>query len=631
MSASLRYSVALLLASTASLAYEVSGIVVDLQAKPIAGASVWLVQDRLPRRTEADAEGHFKFADVAVGPVEIAAWKQGYAVGGRGAKVVGSAEIAVALGEPAEFSLRLITRGKHPETGKELPPEPVEGARIETMLVNDAFNVAVDDLTRLGFPSVRSDADGRMTIPYAPKGGYLAFRVGHRDFCDEHVHYPVGQREIAVQMYPGVVLRGRVTNQAGEGLDHTRVSVFRVDQKVFREVEEVTTNAEGFYTMMLPPGDYSVTAKHPDHATHRAVPGTLFAAAAEMVCDLKLPPAFAIRGKITGSDGNPVGGVDVQYVADEIVYEQTMTNSDGDFVLRVAPSEGRIHIKAPDGYMTDRGTDIDVKMGESDVTLEDPIRLTVLPEITGTVVDEQGAPVPSALVSYPQADPPIYTLTDGAGHFSMRLGRVPYEAFASFRIEHPRRFFRSDVMAPLADLQPLAVTLAPFEPDIAARDAATARNKDLAALAGKPAPELACDLWFNIPFDTSGKPLTPTLAGLKGKVVVLSFWGGFDISKEGKAHLDELNALYPILSAMEDVSLIGIHDTGNEEHEIEQFLIDSSVEYPVARDKDAATFDAYDVTVIPQTVLIDKKGVLRFSDTEGRLLELIKSLRREAP
>ncbi|MCC6699701.1 MAG: carboxypeptidase regulatory-like domain-containing protein [Candidatus Hydrogenedentes bacterium] len=631
MIATLRLILALMVATASAFAYDVSGLVVDLQAKPVAGASVWLVQDRIPLRTETDTEGHFLFKDVAVGPVEIVAWKEGYAVGGRGAKVVGSAEIAIALGEPGTFTLRLISRAKNPETKGELPPEPVEGARIETMLVNDAFNVAVDDLTRLGFPSIRSDADGRMSIPYAPKGGYLAFRVGHRSFCDEHVHYPVGQREIAIQLYPGVVLRGRVTNEAGEGLERARVSVFRGDRKNLREVEEVTTNAEGFYTTMLPPGDYNVTAKHPGYAMCPPIAGTLLAASAEMVCDLKLPPAFAIHGRIIGSDEKPVGGVDVQYVFDDIIFEQTMTDSEGRFALRVAESEGRIHVEAPDGYMTDRGTDIEVKMGKSDVTLEEPIRLAVLPEITGTVTDEQGVPVPSALVSYPQADPPIFTRSDDAGRFAMRLARVPREAFAAFRIEHPLRFLRSDVTAPLTGLQPLAVSLAPFDPDLAPRDPATARNKDLAALVGKPAPELACDLWFNIPFDTGGKPLAPTLAELKGKVVVLSFWGGFDSSTEGKAHLDELNALHPIVSTMEDVALIGIHDTGNEEYEIDQYLIDNAIEYPVARDKDAATFDVYDVTIIPQTVLIDKKGVLRYSDTEGRLLELIKSLRREAP
>ena len=618
----------------ATFAYEISVLVFDLQGQPVTEASVWLTQDRIPKRLTTGEDGRCLFHDVGIGPVEIVAWKKGFAVGGRDARVVGSAEIAVALGDPGTLAVTLISRDRDPSTGEELKPEPVEGARVETMLVNDAFSVAVDDLVPHGFPSARSDANGHLAIDYVPRGGHVALRVSHRRFCDSFVHYPVGQREITVQMFVGAILRGRVTNQAGEGIEHARVSIFKTHEHetALREFEEATTDPEGFYRAMLPPGDYHVTAKHPDYATAEPISGTLLPEDTDATCDLTLPTGYTIAGHVIGTDGQPVGGVRIQYLWGDVVYEQTLTNNEGDFALRIAPSEGRLHIEAPDGYMTDRVTDMDVKMGASDVTIEDPIRLQVLPEIAGTVSDENGAPVASAFVTTVGFDPPQFTLTDAAGRFTMQLPHVPADAVASLRIEHPRRFMRADVVVPLTKLEQLDVTLKPFDPDLTPCNPEHVLNKPLDALRGNEAPPVACDLWFNVPFDTTGQPVAQTLESLRGKVVVLSFWGGFDRREESSAHIRGLRTLYPIFNEMEDVALVGVHDAGTEEFELQEYIRELAIPYPIGRDQeDAPTYDAYDIMFIPQIVLIDKKGVLRFYDVEGRLLELVKSLRREAP
>ena len=60
------------------------------------------------------------------------------------------------------------------------------------------------------------------------------------------------------------------------------------------------------------------------------------------------------------------------------------------------------------------------------------------------------------------------------------------------------------------------------------------------------------------------------------------------------------------------------------------YLDANDVRFPVGIDNETASFDLYDIFSIPQIVLIDKKGVFRYYDVDGRLLELIKSLRREA-
>ena len=117
---------------------------------------------------------------------------------------------------------------------------------------------------------------------------------------------------------------------------------------------------------------------------------------------------------------------------------------------------------------------------------------------------------------------------------------------------------------------------------------------------------------------------------VQGKVVVAIFWGGFDATPKGLLRLEQMNTLYHAFRDAGDVTFVGIHDSGSGSGEVTEYINAFNVEYPVGIDNETSTFDLYDIFAIPQIVLIDKKGVLRFYDVEGRLLELIKSLRREA-
>ena len=145
----------------------------------------------------------------------------------------------------------------------------------------------------------------------------------------------------------------------------------------------------------------------------------------------------------------------------------------------------------------------------------------------------------------------------------------------------------------------------------------------LSGLVGQTAPELACDAWFNSP------PLS--LEGLRGKVVVLTFWGGFDVRGPIRDCIEELRALHDLLEDLDDVAIVCVHDSGKEPDEVGQYVKDYHIGFPLGRDaENAKTYERYGIHYIPQTVLIDKHGVLRYFRTEGRLLEMIKSLRREA-
>ena len=237
------------------------------------------------------------------------------------------------------------------------------------------------------------------------------------------------------------------------------------------------------------------------------------------------------------------------------------------------------------------------------------------------MLDPQGKPAPNALVSSLDLIEPVWTITDAEGKFRILLRTPPEEHKQHFRVEHATRFLRNDFEVNLRKPQGLQLTLAPFEPDHKPIPAIPGRN-NLDSLLGKAAPELQCQDWFNTP------PFAA--ATYAGKVLILYFWGSFDLSMYGVSRLEELRAHAELLRQVEDICFLGIHDAGNEADEIEAFLHAHAISFPVGRDTDDfSTFLRYGINFIPQCVLIDKEGIVRYYNTDGRLLELIKVLRRK--
>ena len=599
-----------LLVAPAASAFELMGKVVDSSGAPISEARVWLCQDREIRTAGTDASGAFAFDDVAVHATEIVAHKEGYAVGGANAHTVSSGAVTVTLAEPDTMRLRIKDRAY----------EPIPGARIRTMIVGDAFEVFIEDLGGTGFPAARSDEDGRMEIPALPKGSHVRFAVSHRRYADSLVAYlPVGGKERTILMYPGVTIRGRITDDKGKGLDRARVSLLRVGVGE-RRAAEVLAGPEGFYNATVPPGDYRVAARHPDFASPKPHSITLEEESDSNAVDVALLPAHVIEGSVVLPGGAPCMAVPISYVVDGAVYFNTLTQADGMFRLRTPPGEGHIRIVPPPGYMTETLEDVPVvAIPDTHVTMS-PFRLKALPLITGAVLDKDGGPMPDVLIASRNLAPKVWAVTDDAGTFGIQLELMPDEPRAAFRAEHARRFLRRDFDVPLRRKDPITVHLDRFEPDLDAREVETGQN-DLSLLKGEKAPDFACGEWFN-----TGEV---TLESLRGKVAVLMFWGGFDTREESYEQIEEMRALAYLYRDADDVAVIGIHDGSKDRDDVGEYVKEYGIRFPVGRDNDAfETFERYEISYIPQTVLLDKEGVLRYFRVQGRLLELIKSLRR---
>ncbi len=601
-----------MLLSPAAVAFSVQGQVFDGKDDVVPAARVWLVQDRDVRQSTTNNNGDFEFEKVGVGEVQVVVLKEGLALGGFTGFLVSDFQIRIRLLEPDTLTLRIINQDFF----------PVGGARIRRLFVVDGFAVPVELLAEHGFPAARSGEDGLLAFPQLPKGGAVQLSAAHFKYAETFAAYlPVGGERQDIVLYRGLQLRGRVT--AGtEPVAEARVSVYRAGLGGGRAYADILSDPEGYYSVRVPRGEYQVRVLHPRYAAPEPASVTLTGETESVVADLKMVAPRVIEGGLRFPDGTPAPGIEVVFRAGEITTATTRTDAEGAFHLTVGKPEGVLHIMAPPGFMTETLADIPVKLGDEVKAAIKPVRLLELPRVQGSATLPGGAPTGRLLISSLDLPYPVWAISDEQGRFDLRLAYAPEKEAIHFRVEHAAQLLRKDFEVDAKQPKPVALTLEPFT--LAETPPALAGGNDLSSLAGKPAPELKCSDWFNTQ--------ALTLASLKGKVVVLYFWAGFDDSPQGRSGLEEMRALYDLLGAAPDVAFLGVHDETADADEVEQYVHEFGVRFPVGRDAEpSVSFTNYLISAVPQVVLLDKEGIVRQFQTQGRLLEMITALRGGAP
>jgi thiol-disulfide isomerase/thioredoxin/Leucine-rich repeat (LRR) protein len=135
-----------------------------------------------------------------------------------------------------------------------------------------------------------------------------------------------------------------------------------------------------------------------------------------------------------------------------------------------------------------------------------------------------------------------------------------------------------------------------------AGDAEARRRLD--PLEGHVASPLAVENWY----DTSGRKLT--LDHLRGKVVLLDFWGVW--CGPCVAALTDLQRIHDKYRGR-DFEIIGVHST-RDGIKLPEFAVRRRLGWPLAVDVSEKTAMAYRVVLYPALYLIDRQGVLRTAD-----------------
>lgn len=121
---------------------------------------------------------------------------------------------------------------------------------------------------------------------------------------------------------------------------------------------------------------------------------------------------------------------------------------------------------------------------------------------------------------------------------------------------------------------------------------------------GQPAPSYAA---------TSMSGDSVSLAGLRGKVVLLNVWATW--CGPCRKEIPELRAIH---TAYKDrgLELIGVSvDTDGTDDAIRAFLKEFRMDYSIWRDPDERVSALFRMAGVPATFLIDRKGVLRWKAT----------------
>jgi cytochrome c biogenesis protein CcmG, thiol:disulfide interchange protein DsbE len=136
-------------------------------------------------------------------------------------------------------------------------------------------------------------------------------------------------------------------------------------------------------------------------------------------------------------------------------------------------------------------------------------------------------------------------------------------------------------------------------------------------LVGNPAPTFAVSQ-----INGSGKVSTD---GLKGKVVILDFWGTFcEPCKKSFPKLQDLYSKYK-----PQLQIVGISED-DEKDGIQAFIDTYSAKFTIAWDDSKAVAPKYNVSTMPSSYVIDKKGVVRYAHSgyhDGEEVELEKEVK----
>lgn len=301
--------------------------------------------------------------------------------------------------------------------------EPIAGATVTNFETSDRYTL------RGSGAVARSDIDGRFTLWVSP-GIHMLFGAAE-GMVDESMQLDTAGPPVRLVLAPESVLRGKVVDaQTGAPVAGARVQALRGPDSLWVAGVAFTDESGGFQVRRLPPGRYTLRAE----TGNRRGEGDRMVALG-LGQTFELPPIGlgslpSIRGRVTVAGDPALAGRGCPggraWLEDRHERPEPIDES-GEFVFpALDPGEHTIHVHCPG--LVSPGKLPPVQIERTPVTGLH-WELAAGRTISGTVVDEQGRPVPALAVSAGTASSDLVVdlagktgvdaNTDGAGRFEI--------------------------------------------------------------------------------------------------------------------------------------------------------------------------------------------------------------------
>ncbi len=403
----------------------------------------------LSRRRVTDSQGTCRFPDMAPGYWAVHQPGQ-------------SSLVHIAAGEESILDIADINRavGLRGVVVDDLG-HPIPDAEI--WVSHGADVLAGDKITT-------TDTWGRFTAVVADRSFVVARAPGRAPASIRTSYRPdESYRDVRIQLAgAGGDLRGTVRDERGRRIANAVVQVGHALDSFVAQTKgssrpwsaapaRIKTDQNGDFELRgITPGLPIILARAQGFGTTSSEARIIAGELTEV--ELRLPACAVVHGKIIDGHGQAVTGTQVHVSRrGEFDFVSTMTDADGNYQLRDLTA-GRIRLVAGNGDNGFTHTVIETRPGE--VSEWNPKLTADSKRITGRVRDQQGAPMPNALVqrrtgTISQTD---WTYTDTSGRFSFDIDRADLEIMSNIRVfrnepvpsgEWPSRF-------PLAFVQSVA-------------------------------------------------------------------------------------------------------------------------------------------------------------------------------
>lgn len=428
--------VVLVIGSIVPGATAVSGSVTGQAGQPLPGAQVFLEPGMggtlVVRQTGAD--GAFSFTDVPAGLVGIFAIAEGYGFGGISQKVpVGDAVsgLTIALRPPGEIAGKVV----------DLKGEPVTGARITRFGIMGAPPVGIPlaKLVEYGFQEPVTDKDGSFVLSQLPQGANLTLKVGHPQFAQSGVQdITVGDRNVRVQLSPGVTVRGQVLSRDGS-MPVANASIIIGNASPPHDTALTQTDMSGEFSIRLNPGYYLYQAAGMELRSPGWEKLTVSGREPSQRVTLRVAGTTTLTGEVRDAvTGDPIGSARLELTAFGSPAESAVTGPSGSYQFTGVEGENQIRLQAVPGYVPPEKpflTIQDAKQGQPVVV--PTFWLRPLPSQRVQVLDDADNPLSGALVRLIRPLQYGVHTTDAQGYVKLDVASLPADGAIVGIAEHP--------------------------------------------------------------------------------------------------------------------------------------------------------------------------------------------------